>query len=60
MGFPLPYFILWEKKNQYSLVDMGVLSLIHYSTNPPSTLAFLLTSEISNGKCGLSNLELLF
>lgn len=37
------YFIL-SGESQYTLVDVGVLSLIHYSTNPPSTLTFLLTS----------------
>lgn len=35
---------LEEKKNQCSIVDVGVLSLIHYSTSLPNTLAFLLAS----------------
>lgn len=35
---------LEEKKNQCSIVDVEVLSLIHYSTSLPNTLAFLLAS----------------
>lgn len=47
-------------KNQYSMLEMGVLSLVHYSTSPPNPLAFVNLSELYSGECGLGDLEMFF